>query len=37
MDNLSTSKIKNNDYTYLLRQSKEYLENMNSFEELLFK
>ena len=27
----------NNEYIYLSRQSKEYLENMNSFEELLFK
>ncbi len=37
MENLYSSKIKNNEYIYLSRQSKEYLENMNSFEELLFK
>uniref|UniRef100_UPI0018697B21 hypothetical protein n=1 Tax=Aliarcobacter butzleri TaxID=28197 RepID=UPI0018697B21 len=37
MENLSNSKIRNNDYDYLPRQSQEYLETMDLFEELLSK
>ncbi|MFX4284796.1 hypothetical protein ACOL3A_09575 [Aliarcobacter butzleri] len=37
MENLSNSKIRNNDYDYLPRQSQEYLETMGLFEELLSK
>ena len=37
MENLYSSKIKNDQYTYLSRQGQEYLEKIKSFEELLFK
>lgn len=37
MENLSNSKIRNNDYYYLPRQSQEYSKNMEFFEELLSK
>lgn len=37
MEKVSSSKIRNNDYDYLPRQSQEYSKNMEFFEELLSK